>query len=75
MTDEVRGLVDDWRSRPLEPLYRAVFFDALRVNIRDERHIVKKAVYIAFAIRLDGRKEALGMWVERNEGRSFGSED
>jgi len=48
-----------------------VFFDALRVNIRDEGHVVKKAVYIALAIRLDGQKEALRMWVERNEGSKF----
>ena len=71
VTDEVKGLVDDWRSRPLEPMYPAVFFDALRVNIRDEGHVVKKAVYIALAIRPDGQKEALGMWVERNEGSKF----
>ena len=71
VTDEVKGLVDEWRSRPLEPLYPVVFFDALRVNIRDEGHVVKKAVYIALAIRLDGQKEALGMWVERNEGSKF----
>jgi len=71
MTDEVKGLVDDWRSRPLEPLYPVAFFDALRANIRDEGHVVKKAVYIALAIRLDGQKEALGMWVERNEGSKF----
>jgi len=74
VTDEVKGLVDDRRSRPLEPLYPAVLFDALRVNIRDEGHVVKKAVYIAFAIRLDGQKEALGMWVERNEAPSSGLE-
>jgi len=71
MTDEVKGLVDDWRSRPLEPLYPVVFFDALHANIRDEGHVVKKAVYIALAIRLDGQKEAFGMWVERNEGSKF----
>jgi len=71
VTDEVKGLVDDWRSRPLEPMYPVVFFDALRVNIRDEGRVVKKAVYIALAIRLDGQKEALGMRVERNEGSKF----
>jgi putative transposase len=39
-----------------------MFFDALRVNIRDEGHVGKKAVYIALAIRLDGQQEVLGMW-------------
>jgi transposase-like protein len=71
VTDEVKGLVDEWRNRPLEPVYPVVFLDALRVNIRDEGHVSKKAVYIALAIRLDGQKEVLGMWIEQNEGSKF----
>jgi transposase-like protein len=71
VTDEVKGLVEEWRNRPLEPLYPVVFFDALRVNIREEGHVSKKAVYLALAIRLDGQKEVLGMWIERNEGSKF----
>jgi transposase-like protein len=63
--------VDEWRKRPLEPFYPVIFFDALRVNIRDEGHVSKKAVYIALAIRLDGQKEVLGMWIEQNEGSKF----
>lgn len=57
VTDEVKELVEEWRNRPLEPLYPVVFFDALRVNIRDEGHVSKKAIYLALAIRLDGQKE------------------
>jgi transposase-like protein len=71
VTDEVKGLVEEWRRRPLEPFYPVVFLDALRVNIRDEGHVSKKAVYIALAIRLDGQKEVLGMWIEQNEGSKF----
>jgi transposase-like protein len=71
VTDEVKGLVEEWRNRPLEPFYPVIFFDALRVNIRDEGHVSKKAVYLALAIRLDGQKELLGMWIEKNEGSKF----
>jgi transposase-like protein len=71
VTDEVKGLVEEWRNRPLEPLYPVIFFDALRVNIRDEGHVSKKAVYLALAIRLDGQKELLGLWIEQNEGSKF----
>jgi len=71
VTDEVKGLVEEWRNRPLEPFYPVVFFDALRTNIRDEGHVSKKAVYLALAIRLDGQKEVLGMWIEQNEGSKF----
>jgi transposase-like protein len=68
VTDEVKDLVKQWRSRELEAFYPVVFLDALRVNIRDEGHVSKKAVYLALAIRLDGQKELLGMWIEQNEG-------
>ena len=71
VTDEVKGLVEEWRNRPLEPFYPVVFLDALRVNIRDEGCVSKKAVYLALAIRLDGQKEVLGMWIEQNEGSKF----
>jgi len=71
VTDEVKGLVEEWRKRPLESFYPVIFFDALRVNIRDEGHICKKAIYLALAIRPDGQKELLGMWIERNEGSKF----
>lgn len=71
VTDEVKGFVEEWRNRPLESFYPVVFFDALRVNIRDEGQVSKKAVYLALAIRLDGQKEILGMWIEKNEGAKF----
>jgi transposase-like protein len=71
VTDEVKRLVEEWRNRPLEPFYPVMFLDALRVNIRDEGHISKKSVYLALAVRPDGQKELLGMWVERNEGSKF----
>jgi len=71
VTDEVKGLVEEWRNRPLEAFYPVIFFDALRANIRDEGHVRKKAVYLALAIRLDGQKEILGMWIEQNEGSKF----
>ena len=71
VTDEVKGLVEEWRNRPIEPFYPVIFFDALRVNIRDEGHVSKKAVYLALAIGLDGQKEVLGLWIEQNEGAKF----
>jgi len=43
VTDEVKGLVEEWRNRPLEPFYPVLFFNASRVNIHDESHVRKKA--------------------------------
>jgi transposase-like protein len=71
VADEVKGLVEERRNRPLEAFYPVIFFDALRANIRDEGHVRKKAVYLALAVRLDGQKEILGMRIERNEGSKF----
>jgi len=71
VTDEVKGLVDEWRNRPLESFYPILFLDALKVNIREEGHIVKKSIYLALAIGLDGQKEVLGIWIEQNEGAKF----
>ncbi|GHV53007.1 hypothetical protein AGMMS49579_11100 [Spirochaetia bacterium] len=68
VTDEVKDLLTEWRGRALEPVYPVLFFDALRINVREGPQVVKKSVYLALAIRLDGQKELLGMWIEQNEG-------
>jgi transposase-like protein len=57
VTDEVKELGAEWRGRPLESFYPVLFLDALRVTIRDGARVVKKSVYLALAIRLDGQKE------------------
>lgn len=71
VTDAVLDEVAIWQSRPLEPVYPLVFFDALRVKIRDEGHVRNKAVHIALGVRGDGTKEILGLWIETNEGAKF----
>ena len=71
VTDAVLDEVAAWQMRPLEPVYPLVFFDALRVKIRDESLVRNKAVHIALGVRADGAKEILGMWIEQNEGAKF----
>ncbi|CAK11649.1 putative transposase-like protein (plasmid) [Rhizobium johnstonii 3841] len=71
VTDAVLDEVAIWQARPLEPVYPLVFFDALRVKIRDEGHVRNKAVHIALGVRGDGTKEILGLWIETNEGAKF----
>ena len=56
---------------PLESIYAVVFLDAIHYHVRSEGQIVKKAVYIAIGIDLDGRKDVLGMWVGENESAKF----
>src|SRR5258708_6061412 len=71
VTDAVLEEIAAWQARPLEPVYPLVFFDALRVKIRDEGLVRNKAVHIALGVRHDGGKEILGMWLEQNEGAKF----
>lgn len=71
VTDAVLDEIALWQARPLEPVYPLVFFDALRVKIRDEGHVRNKAVHVALGVRGDGTKEVLGLWIESNEGAKF----
>ena len=65
VTDAVLEEIAEWQNRPLDACYPLVFFDALRVKIRDEGFVRNKAVYIALGILPDGTKEILGLWIEQ----------
>lgn len=71
VTDAVLEAVGEWQNRPLDALYPLVFFDAIRIKIRDEGFVRNKAVYIALGILPDGTKEILGIWIEQTEGAKF----
>ncbi len=71
VTDAVLDEVTAWQQRPLAPLYPVVFFDALRVKIRDEGLVRNQAVYLALGVLPDGTKEVLGLWIEQTEGAKF----
>src|SRR5215213_1238612 len=71
VTDAVVAEVTAWQTRPLEPMYPVVFFDALRVKIRDEATVRSKAVYLALAVLPDGTRDILGIWIEQTEGAKF----
>ena len=71
VTDAVLETVAEWQNRPLEPMYPLVFFDALRVKIRDEGLVRNKAVYVALGVTPEGTKDILGLWIETSEGAKF----
>ena len=71
VTDAVLEEVAEWQNRPLDGLYALVFFDALRVKVRDEGTVRNKAVYVALGVRPDGTKDVLGLWIEQSEGAKF----
>ncbi len=71
VTDAVVTEVTAWQARPLEVMYPVVFFDALRVKIRDEAVVRSKAVYLSLAVLPDGSRDILGIWIEQTEGAKF----
>jgi transposase-like protein len=71
VTDAVMTEVKTWQSRPLEPMYPVVFFDALRVKIREDAVVRNKAIYLALGVLPDGTRDILGLWVESTEGAKF----
>lgn len=71
VTDAVAEEIRAWQARPLEPMYPVVFFDALRVKIREDGVVRSKAVYVALAVAADGTRDILGFWIEQTEGARF----
>ena len=71
ITNKILPVAKEWQQRPLESIYAVVFLDAIHYHVRSEGQIVKKAVYIAIGLDLDGRKDVLGMWVGENESAKF----
>ena len=71
VTEAVMAEVTAWQARPLEPMYPVVFFDALRVKIKEDAVVRNKAIYLALGVRPDGTREILGLWIEGTEGAKF----
>ena len=71
VTDTVMAEVTAWQGRPLEPMYPVVFFDALRVKIREDAVVRNKAIYLALGVLPDGTRDILGLWIENTEGAKF----
>ncbi len=71
ITDKILPIAKEWQQRPLESVYAVVFLDAIHYHVRSEGQIIKKAVYIAIGVNLEGRKDVMGMWVGENESAKF----
>jgi len=71
VTDKILPVVKEWQQRPLENVYAVVFMDAIHFHVRSEGQTVKKAVYIAIGVQMDGIRDVLGMWIGENESAKF----
>ena len=72
ITDKILPIVKEWQERPLEEVYAVVFMNATYYHVRNEGRFVKRAVYIAIGIDMDGHKDVLGMYVGQNESTKLG---
>lgn len=71
MTNAVLEQVREWQARPLDEVYPIVYLDCLVLKIRQDKRVIKKAIYLALGVNLEGHKELLGMWISENEGAKF----
>ena len=71
VTDKILPIVKEWQERPLEEVYAVVYMDAIHYHVRSEGRVIKKAVYIALGIDMDGKRDVLGMYVGENESAKF----
>jgi putative transposase len=71
ITDKILPIAKEWQARPLDSLYAVVFMDGVHFHVRQEGRIVKKAVYVAIGINMDGIKDVLGLWVGENESSKY----
>ncbi len=71
VTDAVIDPVEQWQRRPLDEIYPIVYLDGLVVKVRRDKRVIKKTIYIALGINLDGHKECLGLWVSESESAKF----
>ena len=71
ITNNVMERVIEWQNRPLDAVYPIVYLDCIVLKIRHEKRVIKKAIYLALGVNMEGQKELLGIWISENEGAKF----
>ena len=71
ITDKITGDIIAWKNRPLEPIYLIVWMDGIVFKVRENSKVINKTIYIAVGLRVDGKKEVLGLWLGKNESSAF----
>lgn len=71
VTDKILPIAKEWQNRPLDRLYTVIFLDGMSFDVRENGSYQKKTVYVIIGIRIDGRKELLGLWIGENETSKY----
>jgi len=69
ITDAVVEDMQAWCSRPLQPVYAAIFIDAIFVKVRDGQ-VGNRPFYAAIGVDLRGQRDVLGLWAGHGSGES-----
>ncbi|WP_416210289.1 IS256 family transposase [Frankia sp. Cr1] len=71
VTDVVVDEIKTWQSRPLDEVYPIMYVDGIRLRVKDNGVVSTKVAYLAIGVDTDGRKHALGCWIQDSEGAKF----
>ncbi|MDT3446359.1 IS256 family transposase [Pseudofrankia sp. BMG5.37] len=71
VTEVVVDEIKAWQSRPLDEVYPILYVDGLRIRVKDNGVVTTKVAYLAVGVDVDGRKHALGCWIQDAEGAKF----
>lgn len=71
VTDKIIPIAKEWQNRPLDSLYTVIFLDGMSFDVRENGSYHKKTVYVIIGIKIDGRKELLGLWIGENETSKY----
>lgn len=71
VTDKIIDEVKQWQQRPLESHYPFVWLDAIHYKVKDQGRYANKAIYTVLGLKMDGKKEVLGLYLSESEGANF----
>lgn len=70
-TDRILPKIEEWRNRPLDSFYFVVWMDGIRIKVKENHRLVEKSIYIAIGLNSYGRKEVLGIWINKEESATY----
>lgn len=71
VTDKIIPMLQEWKTRPLEAVYPFIFLDAIHYKVKEDGRYISKAFYTVLGVRVDGKKEVLGLYLGESEGAKF----
>lgn len=68
VTERVWTEIVEWQQRPLYSCYPIVYLDAIHYKIREDGHVISKAIYTCYGVNALGQRDILGLYLNESEG-------